>query len=67
MADPATRSLIRLTAEVGQEFEDQADDLLTKVRDDEALHDDTVAEQGHEGAMLTQGLMPGFRNRARPV
>ncbi len=31
-AGPATRSLIRLTAEVGQEFEDQADDLLEEVR-----------------------------------
>ncbi len=42
-AGPATSSLIRLTAEMGQEFEDQADDLLTEVRGDESLHDDAVA------------------------
>ncbi len=42
-AGPATSSLIRLTAEVGQEFEDQADDRLEEVRGDESLHDDAVA------------------------
>ncbi len=32
-----------LTAEVGQKFEDQADDRLEEVRGDESRHDDAVA------------------------
>ena len=35
--------LIRLTAEGGQEFEDQADDLLEEMRNDEDWHDDADA------------------------
>jgi len=46
-AGPAPGSVIRLAAEVCQEFEDQADDRpddrLEEVRDDAALHEDTVA------------------------
>ncbi len=52
-AGPATRSLIRLTAEVGPEFEDQADDRLEEVRGDESRHDDAVALRvSLDGTML---------------
>ncbi len=69
-AGPATRSLIRLTAEVGQEFEDQADDRLEEVRGDESRHDDAVALRvSRDGTMLRmpaeerdgQAMEPGWR------
>ena len=72
-AGPATRSLIRLTAEGGQEFEDQADDLLAEVRGDEDWHDDAVAlrvsRDGtmlrmHEDAWNGQVMEPGGREVA---
>ncbi len=72
-AGPATRSLIRLTAEVGPEFEDQADDLFTEVRDDESRHDDAVALRvSLDGTMLRmpaeerdgQAMEPGWREAA---
>jgi len=72
-AGPATRSLIRLTAAAGQEFEDQADDLLAEMRGDESRHDDTVALRvSRDGTMLRmhedmldgQVMEPGWREAA---
>jgi len=79
-AGPAPGSVIRLAAEVGQEFEDQADDRpddrLEEVRDDAALHEDTVALRvSRDGTMRRmpaqerdgQAMEPGKTRLKRPT
>ncbi len=65
--------MIRLTAEVGPEFEDQADDRLEEMRGDESRHDEAVALRVsldgtmlrmHEDAWNGQVTDPGWREAA---